>query len=229
MILNGIVISLSVLLSLIIGGVVGYLVSAERQRRAGGGKDAAELRDELNDYKAQVNDHFRTTAELFHGVTSQYRELYKHLASSADTLCDASQLEDQLAHLSAGLLAEPLEGETAPIDDAEEQPDEIIAASDEQESGVEAEEDEEPVGEEGRLDEIASASDEPESGQEVEEEDTLVDEEEQREEITAASEQQDLGADVEGEAAPIDDENRLDDIMRAKDQQDPSLQSKTVH
>ena len=41
---------------------------------------------EHENYKEQVGAHFQKTAELFHGLTAQYREVYLHLANSAQQL-----------------------------------------------------------------------------------------------------------------------------------------------
>ncbi|RMG28358.1 MAG: DUF1043 family protein [Gammaproteobacteria bacterium] len=37
-------------------------------------------------YREEVNSHFQKTAELFHGLTEQYRAVYLHLARSAQQL-----------------------------------------------------------------------------------------------------------------------------------------------
>ena len=40
------------------------------------------------DYEAEVAEHFATTAQLLSRMTQDYREVYNHLASGADSLCD---------------------------------------------------------------------------------------------------------------------------------------------
>jgi len=40
------------------------------------------------DYEAEVAEHFAKTAQLLNRMTQDYREVYSHLASGADTLCD---------------------------------------------------------------------------------------------------------------------------------------------
>lgn len=71
---------------LIIGWVVYYFLSL--------GGDSAKTKAELDQlkqehtaYRSKVDGHFLHTAELFKDLTDQYREVYKHMASGADTLC----------------------------------------------------------------------------------------------------------------------------------------------
>jgi uncharacterized membrane-anchored protein YhcB (DUF1043 family) len=54
------------------------LTEMERQR------DLA--REDVKNYRAEVSQHFERTAELFDKVTSDYRNLYEHLAMSARQL-----------------------------------------------------------------------------------------------------------------------------------------------
>ncbi|MGM0633324.1 MAG: ZapG family protein [Pseudomonadota bacterium] len=39
-------------------------------------------------YRENVSDHFSTTAELVQQMTESYKDVYRHLASGAQTLCD---------------------------------------------------------------------------------------------------------------------------------------------
>ncbi|MGR9090982.1 MAG: YhcB family protein [Gammaproteobacteria bacterium] len=98
----------TIVILLLIMGVVsafgGYVVAHERQRRSGGGKSAAELRSELDEYKENVNEHFQTTAGLLHDMTEQYRAVYEHMASGAQNLCDPETAQSQIESLRAGLL-----------------------------------------------------------------------------------------------------------------------------
>lgn len=74
--------------ALLIGALIGYLLG-----RSGGNSGEQEQLDEakqeLEDYKAKVANHFEETADLVNKMTESYRGVYKHLASSAQTLCDA--------------------------------------------------------------------------------------------------------------------------------------------
>lgn len=47
-----------------------------------------ELQETHKAYKDNVSDHFSTTAELVQQMTESYRDVYHHLASGAQSLCD---------------------------------------------------------------------------------------------------------------------------------------------
>ena len=42
------------------------------------------------DYEAEVAEHFGRTAQLLNRMTEDYREVYNHLATGADKLCDGA-------------------------------------------------------------------------------------------------------------------------------------------
>ncbi|MDA0824237.1 MAG: DUF1043 family protein [Proteobacteria bacterium] len=115
-----------VVLLLIMGvacAVGGYAIAQARQRQAGDGKLAAELKSELSEYKENVAAHFQTTASLLHDMTEQYRSVYEHMASGAQNLCDAEQATAQIESLKAGLL---------PVLDPPSEPVDVIESSTEQ-------------------------------------------------------------------------------------------------
>ena len=85
-------------------GVAGYTIARLGQRRAGGGKTAAELKAELGDYQKNVTEHFQKTAGLLHEMTEQYRVVYAHMAAGAQHLCDPELVSVQIESLRAGLL-----------------------------------------------------------------------------------------------------------------------------
>lgn len=71
-----------------IGVLIGYLLarsSSVSQQALKEERDRAQA--ELNSYKAQVTEHFETTAGLVNGLTEQYRKVHQHLADGAQTLC----------------------------------------------------------------------------------------------------------------------------------------------
>lgn len=47
-----------------------------------------DAQQEITEYRGQVNKHFKRTAELFEEMTQRYREIYRHLATGAQTLCE---------------------------------------------------------------------------------------------------------------------------------------------
>ncbi len=42
------------------------------------------------DYEAEVTEHFQKTAGLLNQLSNDYRAIYQHMASGADTLCDGT-------------------------------------------------------------------------------------------------------------------------------------------
>lgn len=72
------------------------LTEMERQR------DLA--REDLKNYRAEVSQHFERTAELFDKVTSDYRNLYEHLAVGARQL---SAIPGESGESAEARLAEP--------------------------------------------------------------------------------------------------------------------------
>jgi uncharacterized membrane-anchored protein YhcB (DUF1043 family) len=75
--------------------------SHRRQQEA---HKVTELEKELDDYRSQVTDHFRQTAEQFTAIGKEYRKLYEHMASGAAVLCDTGQLGGRLSFPSAETL-----------------------------------------------------------------------------------------------------------------------------
>ena len=103
----------TIIFILVITGLVsalgGYFIAQSRQRRVGGGKNAAELVTELSDYKSEVGAHFEQTAALLGEMTERYRGVYEHIASGARELCDTVPASAQLEslHTAPALPAEP--------------------------------------------------------------------------------------------------------------------------
>jgi len=46
-----------------------------------------DLKDNSNNYRDSVSDHFSMTAELVQHMTESYKEVYQHLATGAQELC----------------------------------------------------------------------------------------------------------------------------------------------
>lgn len=73
----------------LIGGIgLGYLVFYALHGRRSDGRSAAQVQEELDAYREEVQQHFTRTSDLFQHMTTQYRELYDHLAQGAQSLCD---------------------------------------------------------------------------------------------------------------------------------------------
>lgn len=72
----------------LIGLVVGRASSRRTAERARDLEDRLQLaEEEMNQYRAQVSDHFSDTSKLLRDLTLQYRSVYEHLAEGARTLC----------------------------------------------------------------------------------------------------------------------------------------------
>ena len=70
------------------GALVGFWIGQWSGGRSTGNSGALKkAQQDLTDYKKEVETHFETTAELVNKMTESYRDVYKHLASGAKTLC----------------------------------------------------------------------------------------------------------------------------------------------
>jgi len=82
--------------ALVVGAVIGFLMG----RSGGGSQRQAELavkleqkQKELDDYKAEVSQHFEKTASLVNNLTSSYKDVHEHLATGAQGLCQAGNID----------------------------------------------------------------------------------------------------------------------------------------
>lgn len=82
------------------GAVIGaLLVFVVARARGNSGDNRARLEvmeAEYANYRDQVDRHFDTTAELFRGLTTQYRAMHDHLSHSAQLLCGPDQVPPAL-------------------------------------------------------------------------------------------------------------------------------------
>ena len=76
---------------------------------------AADVQKQFDDYRQNVTAHFGRTAEHFQAIGEQYRELYEHMASGADTLIDPQEIDAKLSFVPTAT-TEPTE---SPAEDAE--------------------------------------------------------------------------------------------------------------
>ena len=101
---------------LLIAGIgLGYWVARLRV-----GKQAAKAKDvqkELDDYRNNVTEHFGRTAEHFQAISHQYRELYMHMASGADALCDQQVMDEKLSFKPAAMI-ESLANDAATVQES---------------------------------------------------------------------------------------------------------------
>lgn len=104
--------------ALIVGVLLGKFFgsnSASAQERENLAKDLQATQEELSRYKEQVTDHFSKTADLVNNMTESYRDVYQHLAKSADQLGVNEQFKLRLEsdNSESGALSDIKEAEAA--------------------------------------------------------------------------------------------------------------------
>lgn len=92
---------------------IGFLIAYLTIKHDGRIKELeAELKaaqDSNNEYRGKVSQHFATTAELFEDMTERYRAVYKHMANSAQALCEERPPALQLDIVDRGRLTKASE------------------------------------------------------------------------------------------------------------------------
>ncbi len=68
---------------------------------------AADVQKQFDDYRQNVTEHFGRTAEHFQAIGEQYRELYEHMASGADTLIDPQAIDEKLSFVPTAAIEKP--------------------------------------------------------------------------------------------------------------------------
>ena len=92
--MNAILLASVGVLILLVGGGVGFWIG--RSGIVGGKSRAAKAEAELEEYKRGVTEHFGQTAAHFQAIGKQYRDLYEHMASGAQVLCEPDEAGKQL-------------------------------------------------------------------------------------------------------------------------------------
>ena len=64
-----------------------YLMTGNRQRIKELESQLASAQQKFDSYREQVGQHFLKTSDLVQKMTSSYRDVYEHLASGSQTLC----------------------------------------------------------------------------------------------------------------------------------------------
>lgn len=108
---------------LIIVGAVALIVGILIGKSLGGGSSAAQqslekelesTKEELEKYKLQVTEHFSKTADLVNNMTESYKDVYRHLAESAEQLGANEQFKLRLESDTSGSTALPEDEAEAP-------------------------------------------------------------------------------------------------------------------
>ncbi len=73
-----------------IGGGVGFYIARQIKDKhtLGLEKELETTQSQLSEYQGEVNRHFLKTSLLFNKLTDDYREVYEHLATGAQKLCN---------------------------------------------------------------------------------------------------------------------------------------------
>lgn len=72
---------------LVVGYVISYYTNPDHTRRQALEQELAQLKEEADQYRGQVSQHFRRTSELVQEMTDSYRNVYEHLATGSQQLC----------------------------------------------------------------------------------------------------------------------------------------------
>ncbi len=119
------------IVALIVGVLLGKFFSsnsAASQERETMAKELASTQAELAQYKDQVTEHFSKTADLVNNMTESYRDVYQHLAASAEQLGANEQFKLRLEAATA----EPAVTDESASDDSlsEEKPNDLSEPKD---------------------------------------------------------------------------------------------------
>ena len=112
------------LVALGIGALIGFLLGRAGSNNSNREQELTEALDkartELDDYKRKVSTHFEETAELVNGLSDQYRKVYHHLASSAESLCPGLPASAALQQQEQQQLAQDIPTVTDVVDNDEQ-------------------------------------------------------------------------------------------------------------
>ena len=94
------------LISFALGIAAGYamhfFVNSDNKRSEQLAKELDRLKNETEQYRGEVAEHFQRTSELVQEMTSSYKNVYEHLASSSARLCGDAIKEPQLDFAAQG-------------------------------------------------------------------------------------------------------------------------------
>ncbi|NQZ93706.1 MAG: YhcB family protein [Moritella sp.] len=106
---------LEILISLIVGLVLGFAIAKATNKKDQTGKFKGKLlakEAEIEQYKHDVNEHFTSTEALLMKLSDTYVEMQQHLANNAKHLLDNVAVKDIPFQTKAVIdPAEPVEGQ----------------------------------------------------------------------------------------------------------------------
>lgn len=103
------------------GLVVGVIAMLLVNKLRSGSASPASIKQEYEDYQAEVERHFEETSKKFKDMTEQYQDLYQHLSVGATSLCRPDSVAAGLADQRSSM------DRLAPIEDADPKPEEASA------------------------------------------------------------------------------------------------------
>jgi len=82
------------IVGLTVGGIAGRWRGQRDNKSQELEKEVDRLRTDMQQYRDDVGQHFNKTGELFNTMTQNYREIYAHLATGAQTLSATADKTD---------------------------------------------------------------------------------------------------------------------------------------
>lgn len=139
--MNEITMVAAAVLLLLAGAGIGFLLG--RKGRSSATSKLEETRAEYDDYRKDVTRHFDQTAEQFHAIGQQYRDLYEHMAKGAEAFCVPTEPGSALPFSAQTRLPTDVEETEAVIDEtpelvADEQPKDHVVEETVDEQRLEA-------------------------------------------------------------------------------------------
>jgi uncharacterized membrane-anchored protein YhcB (DUF1043 family) len=78
------------------GYAIHFFLNPDNKRSEKLTQELDQLKEEMDQYRGEVAEHFQRTSELVQEMTSSYKNVYEHLASSSARLCSDAIQEPQL-------------------------------------------------------------------------------------------------------------------------------------
>lgn len=78
------------------GIAAAYFTTGNRQRISELESELASAQQQFDGYREQVGQHFMKTSDLVQKMTASYRDVYEHLASGSQALCEDPVATPQL-------------------------------------------------------------------------------------------------------------------------------------
>lgn len=127
----------------LVGVVLGFILSVlvNKYKTQGSSEKLKALEKEYKDYRQKVDAHFVNTGVLFKGLTEQYRDVYQHISTGANSLCsdEAKALQvkmDEPTLLTTGLDNKGLDDEKPEPEVASETPGSTVDKTADKNSSV---------------------------------------------------------------------------------------------